>query len=265
MIIDCHQHVVLPTGTQIAAMDEAGIDRTVLLSTLPHIERSTDLASFKQEMSVLGKVLNGDADGREAPSQELRSALAEGGDRFIAFGKVPVGPGYEETVKALQQEVLDPGYAGVGELTFGADGAAGLEPVFQAVSDAKAGARALPLLVHGFAPQTAEDIRTTAALARKFPSVPVIVGVLGGLNWLETIELVKEIPNLHLDLASSFVSLAPRLAAAEIPERCLFGSNTPFADMYSNRVLIERMVPDPSARARVMGENLAELLGLAGG
>lgn len=90
----------------------------------------------------------------------------------------------------------------------------------------------------------------------------MVIGVLGGLNWLETVELVKEIPNLYLDLASSFVSLAPRLAAAEVPERCLFGSNTPFADMYSNRVLVERMVPDPAVRARVMGENLAELLGL---
>ncbi|MFI6444169.1 amidohydrolase family protein [Kitasatospora sp. NPDC050543] len=264
MIFDCHQHVILPTSAQIAAMDEAGIDRTVLLSTLPHIERAGDIASFKQEMSVLGRVLQGEADGREKPSAELREALAEGGERFVAFGKVPVGLPYEDTVKALQQEVLDPGYAGVGELTFGADEAAGLEPVFRAVAEAAVGSRALPLLVHGFAPQTAGDIRVTADLARRFPSVPVVVGVLGGLNWLETIELVKEIPNLYLDLASSFVSLAPRLAAAEIPERCLFGSNTPFADMYSNRVLIERMVPDRAARDRVMGENLAELLGLAG-
>jgi predicted TIM-barrel fold metal-dependent hydrolase len=264
MIIDCHQHVVLPTETQLRSMDEAGIHRTVLFSTLPHIERATDIASFKKEMSVLGKVLQGDADGRERPSQELRDALDLGGDRFLPFGKVPVGLSDGATAKALRQEVLDPGYVGVGELTFGSDEAAGLEPVFRAVREAADGGRSLPLLVHGFAPQTAGDIRTTAELARKYPSVPVIIGVLGGLNWLETIELVKEIPNLYLDLASSFVSLAPRLAAAEVPERCLFGSNTPFADMYANRVLIERMVPDLSVRDRVMGDNLAELLGLEG-
>ncbi|MFJ8436019.1 amidohydrolase family protein [Kitasatospora sp. NPDC094019] len=264
MIFDCHQHVVLPTSAQIAAMDEAGIDRAVLLSTLPHIERATDIASLKREMSVLHRVLQGEADGREQPGREVREALAEGGERFVAFGKVQVGLPYEETVKALQQEVVEPGYAGVGELTFGADEADRLEPVFRAVHEAAVGGRALPLLVHGFVPQTAGDIRTTAALARSFPAVPVIIGVLGGLNWLETIELVKEIPNLYLDLGSSFVSLAPRLAAAEVPERCLFGSNTPFADMYSNRILVERMIPDAAARARVMGENLAELLGITG-
>ncbi|AYG79784.1 hypothetical protein DWB77_01902 [Streptomyces hundungensis] len=264
MIIDCHQHVVLPTETQLQSMDEAGIHRTVLFSTLPHIERATDLASFQQEMSVLGKVLQGDADGRERPSQELREALAIGGDRFLPFGKIPVGLGYEDTVKALQQEVLDPGYVGVGELTFGSDQAAAIEPVLRAVSEAAVGGRALPVLVHGFTPQTAGDIRTTAELARTYSSVPVIIGALGGLNWLETINLVKEIPNLYLDLASSFISWAPRLAAAEVPERCLFGSNTPFADMYTNRVLIERLITDPSVRDRVMGGNLAELLGLEG-
>lgn len=112
MIFDCHQHVVLPTSAQLAAMDEAGIDRAVLLSTLPHIERSTDIASFKQEMSVLHRVLRGEADGRERPTRELREALAEGGERFVAFGKVPVGLPYEATVKALLREVLEPGYAG---------------------------------------------------------------------------------------------------------------------------------------------------------
>jgi len=261
MIIDCHQHVVLPVTDQLALMDEAGIDKAVLLSTLPHVERATDLESFRAEMAVLGRVLAGESSGRQVPSQELAASVAASGGRFVAFGKVPVGLSQQDTEKALQEEVIDPGYAGVGELTFASDGAAALEPVFRAAADAPGGP--LPLLVHGFLPQTLADLRTTADLAARHPRVPVIIGVLGGLHWLETIDLLKEVPNLYLDLGSSFVSLAPRLAVAEVPERCLFGSNTPFADAYTNRVLVERVIPDAGVRRRVMGENLAELLGIA--
>jgi predicted TIM-barrel fold metal-dependent hydrolase len=51
------------------------------------------------------------------------------------------------------------------------------------------------------------DIRELAQLARNNPNVPVIFGHLGGLNWLETITLAKEIDNAYLDVSETIAEL----------------------------------------------------------
>lgn len=43
MIIDSHAHVVLPIENHIKMMDESGIDKTVLFSTLVHPEKAATL------------------------------------------------------------------------------------------------------------------------------------------------------------------------------------------------------------------------------
>ena len=40
MIIDGHQHVMLPTSMQIQKMDDAGVDKAILFTTTPHVERA---------------------------------------------------------------------------------------------------------------------------------------------------------------------------------------------------------------------------------
>ena len=57
MIVDSHQHVMLPTSMQIKKMDDAGVDKAILFTTTPHVERirlyrlrqigSTVLARFR--------------------------------------------------------------------------------------------------------------------------------------------------------------------------------------------------------------------------
>jgi uncharacterized protein len=83
------------------------------------------------------------------------------------------------------------------------------------------------VLTHGFAPNTAQDLATYADLAARYPSVPLIVGAFGGLNCLQLIDLAHERRNLYADLSSALQVFAVRAAAHEIPEQCLFGSNTP--------------------------------------
>ena len=40
MIVDSHQHVMLPTSMQITKMDDAGVDKVILFTTTPHVERA---------------------------------------------------------------------------------------------------------------------------------------------------------------------------------------------------------------------------------
>ena len=40
MIIDSHEHVMLPTTMQIQKLDEAEVDKAILFTTTPHIEKA---------------------------------------------------------------------------------------------------------------------------------------------------------------------------------------------------------------------------------
>ena len=61
MIVDSHQHVMLPTSMQIKKMDDAGVDKVILFATTPHVERaeSAALEAIRAEMQVLYQLLSG--------------------------------------------------------------------------------------------------------------------------------------------------------------------------------------------------------------
>ena len=61
--------------------------------------------------------------------------------------------------------------------------------------------RIYPLWIHTFLPVTKEMIFSLVDLCKKFPTVPIIFGHLGGTNWMELIELAKTVPNIYLDLS----------------------------------------------------------------
>ncbi|MFF4445889.1 amidohydrolase family protein [Streptomyces sp. NPDC001502] len=119
-----------------------------------------------------------------------------------------------------------------------------------------------PVVVHGFAPATAGDLATLAGLARKHPSVPLVISQLGGSNGLTAIELARETPNLYLELSTAGVVFAVRLAIDEVPDRTLFGSDAPYGDPFLARATVERVTRPGTVRDRVLGGTLAELLGL---
>jgi predicted TIM-barrel fold metal-dependent hydrolase len=179
VIIDAHSHVHDPVEPHLELLAEAGVDRAVLFSTRPHPERAGDLASLRREMAVLEKALGGRANTVEAYRdawRELDAALAAHPGRFIGFLSVPLGLGTEETAALVEREVLGRGLRGIGELTPPPGGAALLEPVLRAATDQGR----LPVVVHGSAPTTPEDLTTLAALARRYPDVPLVVSQLDG-------------------------------------------------------------------------------------
>ncbi|WP_330455617.1 amidohydrolase family protein [Streptomyces sp. NBC_00820] len=265
MIIDAHSHVHDPLGPHLSALDDAGVDRVVLFPTRPHPERAKDLASLRREMSVLDTALKGEADGAAAADgfavaqRELHAALAAHPDRFLGFGSVRLGRPAAETGEAVARDVVARGLHGVGELTPPPDRAALVEPVLQAAHD-HAG---LPVIVHGWAPTTAGDIRTLASLAARYPKAPLVISQLAGTNWMQAIELARATPNIYLELSTAHLIFAVRLAIRELPTRTLFGSDAPYGDPVVARTTVERVTAPGEVRDRVLGGNLAELLRLS--
>ncbi|WP_269859628.1 amidohydrolase family protein [Streptomyces sp. RPT161] len=261
MIIDAHSHVHDPVDSHLSALDDAGVDQAVLFGTRPHPERAIDLASLRREMNVLDNALEGQgnsADGFRTAWQELDEALAAHPDRFIGFGSVPLDLPEEDVAALIEREVVGRGRRGIGELTPPPGDAARIKPVLQAAHDHGG----LPVVVHGFAPTTAEDLRTLSRLAARYPAVPLVVSQLGGLNWMEAIELVWETPSMYLELSTANIIFAVRLAIREIPERTVFGSDAPYGDPVLARTTVERVTPPGEVRDRVLGGTMGQLLGI---
>lgn len=261
MIIDAHSHVHDPVDAHVKLLDEAGVDRAVLFATRPHPERAGDLASLRREMAVLGEAIEGRTGTAEAywgAWQELHAALAARPERFIGFLSVPLDQEPEQIAATVDREVVGRGLHGIGELTPPPGRAEMIEPVLRAAADHGR----LPVVVHGFAPTTADDLRTLSALACRYPTVPLVVSQLGGLNWMEAVELVRDTPNMYLELSTANIVFAVRMAIQEIPDRTLFGSDAPYGDPVLTRALVERVTTPGEIRDRVLGGTIAELTGL---
>lgn len=259
MIIDSHAHVILPTTKQLEVMDQAGIDCTVLFSTTIHPELAADIKELEKEMNTLNEIISGKRNAREAKIQSIEEqvqVIRENPSRFRGFGTVPLGLTLEETGTWINERIVSNNFIGLGEFTLVPGQVKQLEPVF--IASMEFGK--MPLWIHAFAPLSFEDIKAIDDLSRTYPRIPVIIGHLGGFNWLETIKLVKENQSLYLDLSAAFTTIAPMMAIKEIPDRTLFSSDAPYGDPWLARQTLERIVSDPYIKRLVMGETIAELI-----
>ena len=177
MIIDIHAHLWADPAAQRARAAVAGVDTTVLLSTRFHPESAVALDGLRREFARLLSGLDGGANGQSDPADsyvrstaELIAALdaAPAGAVGFAAGPTADPAGARELI---ENQLLNPSIVGIGEITPAGGHGADLEPFLQIASD-HAG---LPVLAHGFAPNTVQDIRTYADLAARYPRVPLIV------------------------------------------------------------------------------------------
>ncbi len=260
MIIDGHSHVTLPVQDHIKAMDDAAIDKTVLFSTTFHPETSTNFAEIQASMGYLNDLLAGKkgamAEARRKAVFELVDAIAQYPDRYIGFGAVPVYPDLQSTLQYVDDVISRNHLAGMGEFTLASGQIRLLENVFIASREF----HHLPIWIHAFFPLTFQDIKEIAEYARRYAKTPVILGHLGGCNWLDTIGLVKETPNLYLDTSASYSTFVLGAAINEAPRKCLFGADRPFGDAQLSKDAILRYAKTPAIATAVLGENIAELL-----
>ena len=245
MIIDIHAHLWADPAAQRARAAVAGVDTTVLLSTRFHPESAVALDGLRREFARLLSGLDGGANGQSDPADsyvrstaELIAALdaAPAGAVGFATGPTADSAGARELI---ENQLLNPSIVGIGEITPAGGHGADLEPFLQIASD-HAG---LPVLAHGFAPNTVQDIRTYADLAARYPRVPLIVGAFGGMSAMTLVELAAQRPNLYLDLSSALQVFMVRAAAATVPEQCLFGANSPYGDPLASRSTVEASPP----------------------
>ncbi|OPJ58053.1 amidohydrolase family protein [Clostridium oryzae] len=259
MIIDSHQHVILPTEKQLHLMKEAGIEKTILFSTSIHPEKAEDLDAFEKEMRTLKDIISGKVSALEtkiSSTEEMTKIISENPDKFIGFGSIPTGLSEDKTLEWVEKQIVQNNLYGMGELTLAPGSVYLLEPIFKASAEFGK----LPLWIHTFSPLTLEDIKQINELSKKFLDIPVILGHSGGINWLETIKLVQENKNLYMDTSAAFSSLVLSLIIKTFPERTLFSSDAPHGDPVVMRNMIERITSDKYVRQRVLGDNIAELL-----
>ena len=193
MIIDSIEHVMLPTESQVAQLDEASVDQAVLFTTTPHPERAATatLKDIESEMTVLYKILGATMDVATRSSQmvgiieEMRRAMDAYPDRFpAAFGPVPLGLDQPHTHEWVERHMLANGFVGPGEFTPGDDEQmCGIE-IVAAVSEE---CGRLPIWVHTFTPVTRRGygrLATLPSVTRTYPSYSGTAGdIVGWTPW----------------------------------------------------------------------------------
>lgn len=120
-----------------------------------------------------------------------------------------------------------------------------------------------PLLIHTWG---AAAVSALAALAARYPQLPIIVAHAGGDAWRKAIAAAQAEPNLWLEFAMSTPERGRIERAVEAlgGERVLFGTDsTLFDPQYMLSCFAEAQIPD-SLRPQVMGGNAARLFGLGG-
>lgn len=263
MIIDSHEHIMLPTEMQLKNMEQAGVNKTILFCTAPHPEQANTLEEVKQEMQMLYKILSGNNSKEDNLNRiktnimDLISILQKYPDNFYGFGSVPLELSKQETEEWIENYIISNKLKGIGEFTPGSDEQVKqLEPVFQALQSYPN----LPIWVHTFTPVSINGIKILMSLTKKYSDVPVIFGHMGGYNWMDVIEFAKSTSNVYIDLSAAFSTIAAKIAIAELPDRCLFGSDAPYGNPFLSKQLIEYVSPSNAITEMVLGNNILQLL-----
>jgi predicted TIM-barrel fold metal-dependent hydrolase len=260
MIIDGHSHVTLPIVKHIKDMDKAGVNKTVLFSTSFHPELANNTEEVKMAMTYLNDLLAGKKGSmievRKKSILELMEAINQYPTRYVGFGSVPAGLDFDTTVQYIEDNIKKNRLIGIGEFTLGSGQIHLMENVFKATREFGN----LPIWIHAFNPLILQDIEEISVFAKQYPNTPVILGHLGGSNWLETMEIVKELPNLYLDTSGYFSTFVLGVVINELPEKCIWGVDRPFADLQLAKDAILKVAKNQSVVNAVLGDNIAALL-----
>ena len=82
---------------------------------------------------------------------------------------------------------------------------------------------------------------------------------MGGYNWMEVTDFVKNMPNAYIDLSATFSKM---IIIETVTDKYLFSSDAPYGDSFLNKQTIEYLSPSKKISDKVLGENIIKLLGL---
>lgn len=263
MIIDSHEHLILPTEIQIEKLENADIGKAILFCTAPHPEKASTFEGLKKEMGALYKILEGSNSKEDNLKRmgnnikELTEVIKKYPEKFYGFGSVPLELSLEETSDWINTHIISNGLKGVGEFTPGSDEQIGqLETVFQALENFPK----LPIWIHTFNPVSLNGIKILMETTKKHPNISVIFGHMGGYHWMDVIEFARTVDNLYLDLSAAFSTLAVRMAVHELPDKCLFSSDAPYGEPLLSKQLVEFVSSSAEIKDKVLGENILKLI-----
>ena len=126
--------------------------------------------------------------------------------------------------------------------------------------------RGAPILTHTWQGDSNCGPDVAAEVARRHTSVTWLWGHSGGSSFERTLELAVELPNVYLDLASSFVVNGQlELFVSRVPtERIVFSSDVPWLSLPQQvaKVVFAR-IPE-AAKKKILHDNAAAILEAAG-
>lgn len=182
----------------------------------------------------------------------------------LLMGFCYVNPRYvEASLDELDRCVRDGGMCGVKFWVGVPYSDPAVDPVVERIREL-----GVPILAHAWHKATGnlpgesrpEDV---AALARRFPEVPIVMAHLGG-DWERGVKAVRGLENVFVDTGGSLVEAGSveAVVAAVGEDRVVFGSDSPGVDWYValGKVLGARIGRE--AKEKVLLRNMMRLLGL---
>ncbi len=260
MRIDGHTHLTRPPENMLKILDATGVDRCVVCSSgLANGEDIHTLQDAKGTMARVAKAQNNPGTGKNISdiNREIADVVQSNPERFIGFGKVDL---FEEDYMRRAEEVLALGLSGIGEI-IGVHGNVEKLAPLAAFSHAHGG---FPLFVHCDYPVDGNDLAEIAALCAQNGKAVVIIGHFGGDFWLDAIEIAKRLPGVYLDLSEIVNQVPLTVAAREIPEKLLYGTDAPWDLAEAILVRVQHLPVGSEVKEQILGGNLERILKAAG-
>lgn len=123
------------------------------------------------------------------------------------------------------------------------------------------GERRIPVLFHTGTPPYSQPFQVMEQ-ARRFPSVPFVVGHFGKIMFLDAVRSAELCPNVYLETSGAQVADLQFALECIEPERILFGTDLPIGGAASakwNMAKIRSAIPDEVVLRGIFGENARRL------
>lgn len=237
LVIDAHNHLgtrpgASQTGAELVAkLDATGVDKAVMF---PFVE---------------GNFTN----------DPIREAHQQFPDRLIPF--CAVNPWRPDAADEVRRCVTEWGFRGL-KLHPTINGFHLADPLLVDPLFAVADELGIPVIVHG-----ASDLWNAppefALMAARFPNVPLLMAHMG-FFWAvdQAIAFARQYPNLYLETSRAPI-FEIQTAVRELgPDKVIWGTDSPFVDYEWEFRKMERATDDPEGYAKIVGGNIARLLGI---